>query len=77
MDLCERSTWRTRARVSRRWWEQSGIDLECAKKRVVAAESEMDSDSESGSESGRERSRGGESSEASGSSGADRSRLEG
>ena len=27
LDLCERSTWRTRARVSCRWLEQAGIDL--------------------------------------------------
>ena len=27
MDLCERSTWRPGARVSRRRWDQDGIDL--------------------------------------------------
>ena len=33
LDLCERATRRPEARVSRRWWEQAGIDLEGAKKR--------------------------------------------
>ena len=32
MDLCERSDRRPGVRVSRRWWEQDGIDLEGAKK---------------------------------------------
>ena len=27
MDLCERATWRPGARVSRRWWEQAGVDF--------------------------------------------------
>ena len=30
--LCERSSWRTRARVSQQWWEQAGIYLEGARK---------------------------------------------
>ena len=33
MDLCERTTWWPVSGVSRRWWEQAGIDLEGAKKR--------------------------------------------
>ena len=45
LDLCERSTRRPEARLSQRWWEQAGIDLEGAKKR--AAEAATDSDSES------------------------------
>ena len=35
LDLCERATWRTGARLSQRWWEQAGIDLEGAKKQAV------------------------------------------
>ena len=69
LDLCERSTWRPGARVSRRWWEQSGIDLEDAKKR--AAESEADTDLESDSYLGGE-----DSSGLSGSSGAEWSGAE-
>ena len=37
LDLCERSARRPGTRVSRRWWEQAGIYLEGAKKRVAAA----------------------------------------
>ena len=37
MDLCERSARRPEVRVSRRWWEQDGLNLEGAKKRAVAA----------------------------------------
>ena len=41
MDLCERSAWRPGARVSWRWWDQDGLNLEGAKKRAeVAAESD-------------------------------------
>ena len=36
MDLCERSTRRPGARVSRRWWEQDGLYMEGAKKRAAA-----------------------------------------
>ena len=35
--LCERSTRRLGARVSWRWWEQYGLDLEGEKKRAAAA----------------------------------------
>ena len=57
LDLCERSTWRPGARVSRRWWEQARIYLEGAKKRVTeaATDSEWESDlgrEESSGESG-------------------------
>ena len=49
MDLCERTTQRAGARVSRWWWDQKGINLKTAKER--AAETlERDSDSESESE---------------------------
>ena len=37
MDLCERSAQRPEARVSWWWWENSGLDLEGAKKRESAA----------------------------------------
>ena len=37
LELCKRSTWRPGARLSWRWWEQSGIDLEGAKKRETEA----------------------------------------
>ena len=35
IDLCERATRRPGARVSCRWWEQAGTDLEGAKKRAA------------------------------------------
>ena len=38
LDLCERSTRRPGARVSRRWWEQADLDLEGEKKMAAAAE---------------------------------------
>ena len=41
MDLCERSDWRPGARVSWRWWEQDGLDLDGANKRA-SAEVELD-----------------------------------
>ena len=37
LDLCERSAQRPGARVSQRWWEQDGIDLEGGKNRYTAA----------------------------------------
>ena len=52
LDLCKRATRRQGARVSRRWWEQAGIDLEGEKKR--AAESTTRSETESEEESDRE-----------------------
>ena len=47
MDLCERSTWRTGTRVSRKWWEQAGIDLEGRKKRATEAVTDYDLESDS------------------------------
>ena len=37
MDLYERSTRRPGAKVSQRWWEQYGLDLEGVKKKAAAA----------------------------------------
>ena len=37
LDLYERSAWRPGARVSQRWWEQDGLDLEGVTKRAAAA----------------------------------------
>ena len=37
MDLCEQSVRRTGAWVSRRWWEQDGINLIGARDREAAA----------------------------------------
>ena len=49
LDLCDRATRRTGARVSWRWWKQAGTDLEGARKR--AADSTTRSDTESEEES--------------------------
>ena len=70
MDLCERSNRRLGARVSWKWWEQAGIELEGAKKRASALEAATDSksDSDSGGE---------ESSGASGLSGSEWSGTKG
>ena len=55
LDLCERATQRMGARVSRRWWEQVGIDLEAAKERAAdstttdsESEAELEADLEEG-----------------------------
>ena len=45
MDLCEQATQRRGARVSWRWCEQEGIDLEAAKERVTESTA-TDSESE-------------------------------
>ena len=37
LDLCERATQGVGERVSRRWWDQEGIDLKAAKERAVEA----------------------------------------
>ena len=67
LDLCERYTRKPGVRVSRRWWEQAGIDLEGAKKRAAEAATDSESESDLGGE---------ESSGASGSSGAEWSGVE-
>ena len=36
LELCEQSPQRPGARVSQRWWEQDGLDLEVENKRAVA-----------------------------------------
>ena len=48
MDLCEQATRRPGARVSWRWWEQTGIDLKGAQENAAeaAVETEMESESE-------------------------------
>ena len=50
LDLCKQATRRPGARVSRRWWEQMGVDLKGAREKAVVAavepETEADSDSE-------------------------------
>ena len=48
LDLCKQATRRPGAQVSRRWWEQAGIDLEGARKQaaVSATRSEMESEEE-------------------------------
>ena len=50
LNLCERATWRPGAQVSRRWWDQAGIDLGGARK--WAAESTTISETESKEDSG-------------------------
>ena len=78
LDLCERATRRPGARVSQRWWEQDGIDLEGAKKQasetttILEPDSEEESDVELNGDSGVEV----ESQGASGSSGAEWSRAD-
>ena len=71
LDLCEQSTRRPGARVSWRWWDQAGIDLEGAKKRAAVTEtvSESELDSELNADPGGEEELRG----ASGSSGAEQS----
>ena len=39
LDLCERTTHRGGARVSRRWWDQLGIDWDTAKERAAETDS--------------------------------------
>ena len=46
MDLCERATWRLGARVSWRWWEKAGIDLEGPKKRATETTTQLETDLE-------------------------------
>ena len=82
LDLCEHATRRPGARVSRRWWEKTGIDLKGEREREesAAAEPGMEADSEAESEDKPEGVVGGvgeeESQGASGSSGAEWSGVE-
>ena len=46
LDLCERANRRPGERVSRRWWEQDGIELEGTKKRAGETMEISESDSE-------------------------------
>ena len=79
LDLCKRATRRQGARVSRRWWDQAGIDLEGARKRAEESttrsetESEEELDGEPNGVAGVEEE---ESQVASGSSGAEWSGAE-
>ena len=68
LDLCEGARQREGARVTLRWWEQSGIDWEKAKAKET--ETEATSGSESGTDTEGEEEREAES-RASGSSGSE------
>ena len=46
LDLCEHTKRRGGVRVSRRWWDQKGIDWEKAKAREAETESELESEAE-------------------------------
>ena len=83
LGLCERATQRVGERVSRRWWDQEGIDLKAAKERAaeaIAMDLESESDLESEAEVEMESEVGGEersaSSGVSGSSGSEWSGAE-
>ena len=68
LDLCEGARPREGARVTLRWWEQSGIDWE--KEKAKGTETETTSGSETGTDTEGEEERE-EESRASGSSGAE------
>ena len=46
LDLCERTKQIRGAGVSRRWWDQKGIDWKTAKARVAETDSESETDTE-------------------------------
>ena len=51
LDFCERATQRVEARVSRRWWDQEGMDLKAAKEQASEAlATDLESESEVESE---------------------------
>ena len=50
LDLCEQATRRLGARMSRRWWEQTGIDLKGAQEKAAAAAAETETEADSESE---------------------------
>ena len=66
LDLCKGAKQREGARVTLRWWDQSGIDWEKAKAKETETESASDSGSDTEGEEARETE-----SRASGSSGAE------
>ena len=68
LDICEGAKQREGARVTLRWWDQSGIDWEKAKAKETETESASDSDSGSDTEGEEVRET---ESRASGSSGAE------
>ena len=70
LDLCEGARQREGARVTLRWWDQSGIDWEKSKAKKTETESASDSDLESGADTEGEEVRETEI-RASGSSGAE------
>ena len=80
LDLCEQATRRPGARVSRRWWEQTGIDLKGAQEKAEAEAAETETEADSDSEDDPEGSAGGrgeeESQGASGYSGTEWSGAE-
>ena len=76
LDLCEQANRRPSARVYRRWWEQTGIDLKGAREKAAAATAKTKTDADLESEDKPEGAAGGrgeeeESQGASGSSGAE------
>ena len=46
LNLCERAKQRGGPRVSRRWWDQKGIDWETEKARAAKTESESEIETE-------------------------------
>ena len=52
LDLYERSARRPGVRVSRRWWEQAGLELEWVKESVSEAASDLDREEPIGEEEG-------------------------
>ena len=46
LDLCEKTTRRGGARLSRRWWHQKGIDWETEKARAAETDSKSELDPE-------------------------------
>ena len=47
LDLCKQATRRQGARVSRRWWEQTGVYLNGAQEKATEAAAETETESES------------------------------
>ena len=79
LDLCNQATRRPGARVSWRWWEQAGIDLEGARKQAAVSVTRLETDSEEELDGETTREAGGGEEEyqgASGSSGAGRRIIE-